>query len=118
MQVEAHAAERLPDKLLDRVTKLAGHLDKWISDDSEPCLIHGDLWGGNVLIHRGKLVGLVDPAISYADPEIELAFATLFGTFGKEFFSRYHEIRPIAPGPGTIGNSIRYLRAPLNTSLA
>ena len=33
-----------------------------------------------------------------ADAEIELAFSTLFGTFGDAFFSRYAEIRPIAPG--------------------
>ncbi len=42
--------------------------------------------------------GFVDPAIYYAHPEIELAFTTLFGTFERPFFDRYHELRPIAPG--------------------
>jgi fructosamine-3-kinase len=40
----------------------------------------------------------VDPALYYADPEIELAFATLFNTFGEAFFARYNEHRPIQPG--------------------
>ena len=98
MAHEALAVKRLPVPLMARITKLADHLDRWIADDAEPALIHGDLWGGNILAHGGKLVGLVDPAISYADPEVELAFTTLFGTFGKVFFAHYDELRPIAPG--------------------
>ena len=42
--------------------------------------------------------GFVDQAVRYADAEIELAFSTLFGTFGVSFFKRYNEIRPIADG--------------------
>ncbi len=34
----------------------------------------------------------------WTDAEIELAFSTLFGTFGEAFFDRYHEIRPLRPG--------------------
>ena len=40
----------------------------------------------------------IDPAIHYGDPEIELAFTTLFHTFGSHFFDRYREHRDIAPG--------------------
>ena len=40
----------------------------------------------------------LDPAIYYGHPEIELAFTTLFGTFGEAFFARYGELHPIAPG--------------------
>ena len=98
MAEEARTAERLPLELYARLQKLAEHLDKWIADDAEPALIHGDLWGGNILARDGKLVGVVDPAISFSDPEIELAFTTLFGTFEKPFFVRYHALRPIAPG--------------------
>ncbi len=98
MAEEARSADRLPLDLYTRIQKLAEHLDKWIGEDAEPTLIHGDLWGGNLLARGGKLVGLVDPAISYSDPEIELAFTTLFGTFSKAFFVRYDALRPIAPG--------------------
>jgi fructosamine-3-kinase len=99
MAEEANAAERLPTPLLTRLVRLADHLEKWIDDDdTEPALIHGDLWGGNILVRNGRIVGLVDPAISFSNPEIELAFATLFGTFGKAFFARYDAIKPIEPG--------------------
>ena len=36
-------------------------------------------------------------AIYFANPEIELAFSTLFGTFSDHFFSRYNEYYPIEP---------------------
>ena len=98
MAREAHDAGRLPAALLGRVETLAGRLERWIPEDSHPSLIHGDLWGGNVLVKDGRIAGFVDPAIYYADAEIELAFATLFDTFGAAFFRRYGELRPLRPG--------------------
>ncbi|SDH08886.1 fructosamine kinase family protein [Roseospirillum parvum] len=97
----AEAARRegqLPGHLADRVDKLAATLGRWIDAPAAPALIHGDLWTGNVLVDQGRISGFVDPAIYYADPEIELAFSTLFGTFGQPFFERYQEIRPLSPG--------------------
>jgi len=96
-------AGRLPGPLLKRVEKFAGELGKWLESSAagsprRAALVHGDMWGGNVLCKDGRIAGFVDPAIYYADPEIELAFATLFSTFGKPFFDRYEEIRPLAPG--------------------
>ena len=41
---------------------------------------------------------MIDPACYRAHAEIELAFTTLFSTFGDRFFARYREERPIAPG--------------------
>lgn len=98
MAQEAHRAGRLPSPLLARVEILAGRLERWIPDDGQPSLIHGDMWGGNVLVKDGAIAGFVDPAIYYADAEIELAFATLFNTFGEAFFRRYGELRPLRPG--------------------
>ena len=91
-------AGRLPAALMARTEALAGKLDGWLDNSATPSLIHGDMWGGNVLSHRGRISGFVDPAIYYADAEIELAFSTLFNTFGDAFFSRYAEHRPIRPG--------------------
>jgi fructosamine-3-kinase len=56
------------------------------------------MWGGNVLVDGGRIAAFIDPAIYHADPEIELAFSTLFGTYGDTFFRRYGEHRPIRPG--------------------
>ena len=56
------------------------------------------MWAGNVLVNQGRVTGFVDPAIYFGDPEVELAFSTLFGTFGDSFFARYGELRPLKPG--------------------
>ena len=98
MAGEAHRAGRLPARVLSRVEKLAARLADWIGDDAPPSLIHGDAWGGNILCRSGKVAAFIDPAVYYADAEIELAFGTLFGTFGPAFFRRYCELRPIRPG--------------------
>ncbi len=98
MARDAHAARRLPDAVLARLETLAGRLDRFIAPHATPALIHGDLWGGNILSDGRRIVGLIDPAIYYADPEIELAFMTLFGSVGADFFAAYGERRPLQPG--------------------
>lgn len=89
---------RMPSSLLSRLEKFCGNLDKWIVEPEHPSLIHGDMWTTNILASNGRITGFVDPAIYYAHPEIELAFSTLFGTYGEAFFRRYNEIRPLETG--------------------
>ncbi len=98
MARQALDAGRLPGSLMGRIETLAGKLDRRLTEPDRPSLIHGDMWTGNVLCSGDGIVGFVDPAIYYADAEIELAFSTLFGTFGDAFFRRYAERRPIRPG--------------------
>ena len=81
--------EKLCGKIPDILTK---------ADISSPRLIHGDLWDGNILTSKDKIIAFIDPAIYYADPEIELAFTTLFGTFGRPFFKKYNKYIPIRDG--------------------
>lgn len=89
---------RLSAADMSALERLCGKLDRYIEQPPAPALIHGDMWSGNVLARGGRIAGFVDPAIYYADPEIELAFSTLFGTFGEPFFKRYHEIAGLRPG--------------------
>ena len=98
MGMQAMDAGRLSFQDFVRLENLAAKLDRWINDPLPPALVHGDLWGGNVLSLGDRIAGFIDPAIYYGDPEIELAFTTLFGTFGDPFFSRYNEIIPIREG--------------------
>lgn len=98
MAEDAHAAGRLPTALRHRIDTLAGRLGDWIADDGVPGLVHGDMWGGNVLTHGGKIAAFIDPAIYYADTEIELAFSTMFATFSDPFFRRYDELAGLRPG--------------------
>ena len=89
----------LPLKTYGRLEKFCeNRLGRLIEEPAAPSLIHGDMWGGNVLARDGRIAAFIDPAIYHADPEIELAFATLFSTFGDPFFRRYNEHRPLRPG--------------------
>jgi len=83
---------------MDRVARLATRIAEFIEEPDHPSLIHGDLWGGNIIARSGRITGFIDPAIHFAHAEVELAFTTLFNTFGPTFFARYQEHRPIAPG--------------------
>lgn len=98
MAAQARAAGRLPAGLETRIERLAGRLERWLLEPPHPSLIHGDLWGGNILFRRGEVAAVIDPACYWADAEIELAFTTLFHTFGDAFFRRYRALRPLADG--------------------
>jgi fructosamine-3-kinase len=98
MADEAVAVGRLPARERQRIEDLCGRLDEWIVEPEHPSLLHGDVWTTNVLARGGRITGFLDPAIYYGHPEIELAFTTLFGTFGRPFFERYTEMRPLEPG--------------------
>lgn len=64
---------------------------------SEPSLIHGDLWSGNVLgTTRGP--ALVDPACAFADREMDFGISTLFGGMSPRAMAAYEEAWPLPPG--------------------
>ena len=94
----AHNAGRLPSDDLKRVERLAGKLDDYLEEPEQPSLIHGDVWSANVLAKANRITAFLDPAIYHADPEIELAFISLFNSFGEPFFERYKEVGLIRPG--------------------
>ncbi len=94
----AFEAQRLPLELLKQLEALANHLEDYLEEPPHPSLIHGDLWSGNVLSNGKHITGILDPSIYYADAEMELAFISLFSTFGKSFFVRYGEIKGARAG--------------------
>src|SRR5215211_1212911 len=93
-----HEAGRLAAEDLRRVEQLSEKLDELIGKPNPPTLIHGDVWSANVLARGDRITAFLDPAIYYADPEIELAFISLFDSFGRPFLDRYQEIRPLRDG--------------------
>ncbi len=98
MAKTAHEAGRMPSGDLERIERLAERLDELIEEPERPSLIHGDVWSGNVLARSGKITAFLDPAIYHADPEMELAFISLFDSFGDTFLQHYEEIRGLRPG--------------------
>ncbi len=91
----AHEAGRLPAEDVLRVERLSEKLDELIGEPNPPALIHGDVWSANVLAEGNRITAFLDPALYYADPEIELSFIRLFNSFGEAFLERYAEIRGI-----------------------
>ncbi len=94
MAEEGARVGRVSGELALRVRAIAGRLGELVDAPSGGGrLVHGDVWGGNVLTRAGRVAGFIDPAPYYAHPEVELAFITLFGTFRRAFFEKYGEAR-------------------------
>ena len=64
----------------------------------DPCLVHGDLWGGNAGILVDGRGAIFDPAVYRGDREVDLAMARLFGGFPEEFFQGYETAWPLPAG--------------------
>lgn len=69
-----------------------------IFPETKPSLLHGDLWIGNLMTDAAGYPALIDPAVYYGHPEMDLAFTMLFGGFDHKFYQSYHEAQKPAPG--------------------
>nr|XP_009411458.1 PREDICTED: protein-ribulosamine 3-kinase, chloroplastic [Musa acuminata subsp. malaccensis] len=63
----------------------------------EPCLLHGDLWSGNISSDKNGDPVILDPACYYGHPEAEFGMSWCAG-FGGAFYSSYFEVMPKQPG--------------------
>jgi protein-ribulosamine 3-kinase len=77
--------------------RLSNLLDD-IFPDTKPCLLHGDLWGGNYFFNYQLQPVLIDPAVYYGHPEMELSFTKLFGGFSEQFYDVYAFEASLEPG--------------------
>lgn len=59
-----------------------------------PSLVHGDLWSGNFLCNVNAEPVLIDPAVYYGHPGMDLAMTTLFGGFDEQFYDAYNYWNP------------------------
>ena len=81
-----------------RLERLRGRLDELLPRSPEASLLHGDLWGGNVMGGPDGDPFLIDPAVYYGDRETDIAFSQLFGGFSPAFYEAYREAWPLDPG--------------------
>lgn len=87
----------LDKSLLKKMDVLYAKLPDLIPETSAS-LLHGDLWGGNIITgHRGEPC-LIDPAVYYGFREAEIAYTRLFGGFEQRFYDAYHEAMPLESG--------------------
>lgn len=94
-------AGRLPPKLMRQVEVLGQRLPELCGPTVQPTLLHGDAHQNNFLsTDRGPV--LIDPAVYYGHPEIDLAYVDFFAPVPAEcmaeLYAGYQEITPIEPG--------------------
>lgn len=68
------------------------------SHESEPSLLHGDLWGGNHMFLTSGEPAVFDPAPMYGDREFDIGVTTSFAGYPQEFYNAYQEFYPMAEG--------------------
>ena len=84
----------MPAPIAERLrTACAGPLPELLPADPPASLTHGDLWFGNVVDGRW----VVDPAVCFADRELDLAFMET-GGLPDELFDAYQREWPFEPG--------------------
>jgi fructosamine-3-kinase len=76
----------IPADLARRVERLAVRIDQFLPARPAAVLLHGDLWGGNILASGGKVRALIDPACYYGDREVDAAMLSLFDRPPAFFF--------------------------------
>ncbi|SMG39045.1 Fructosamine-3-kinase [Marivirga sericea] len=69
-----------------------------ILPETQPSLVHGDLWSGNFMIGEEDTPFLIDPSIHYNFRETDIAFTHLFGGFDRQFYDAYNSYYPLAKG--------------------
>lgn len=81
-----------------RIVRLLDHMDELLVEPEYPSLLHGDLWGGNVITGNDGAAWLIDPAVYVGHAEADLAMTELFGGFPPVFYDAYKEVAPLQPG--------------------
>lgn len=83
---------------LKRMVRFLDHVDEILVEPEYPSLLHGDLWGGNVITGNDGRAWLIDPAVYVGHAEADLAMTELFGGFPPVFYDAYKEAAPLQPG--------------------
>ena len=79
--------EHVDAGLSGRLERLVTRLEELLPKQPTKSLLHGDLWGGNVLVTGDSVSGLIDPACYYGEREVDFAMLTLFNQPPPGFFS-------------------------------
>jgi fructosamine-3-kinase len=78
--------------------RLFAAMSDLVGPEEPPARLHGDLWGGNLIVDEQGQPCLIDPAVYGGHREIDLGMMRLFGGFGARVFAAYDEAYPLADG--------------------
>lgn len=87
----------LPGNFVPKVEKLMSRLQELCGPRVLPSLLHGDAHQNNFLSTLDGPV-LIDPAVYFGHPEIDLAYVDFFAPVSDELFQGYDEITPLDSG--------------------
>jgi protein-ribulosamine 3-kinase len=87
----------LPTEVIRQVEKLISRLPDLCGPDIQPTLLHGDAQKNNFIsTEMGAFI--IDPAVYYGHPEMDLAYIDYFEPVPDEVFAGYREEMPIDQG--------------------
>ncbi|MFN8443782.1 MAG: fructosamine kinase family protein [Caldilineaceae bacterium] len=92
-------AGHLPSSLIRQLEKLIARLPDLCGPQVYPTLLHGDAQQNNYISSAQGAV-VIDPAVYYGHPEIDLAYLDYFQPVPDAVFNGYRSILPIDPGFG------------------
>jgi len=90
-------AGHLPASLSAQVETLIKRLPTLCGPEVTPTLLHGDAQQNN-FVSTAEGAYVIDPAIHYGNPELDLAYVDYFQPVPQEVFSAYREAMPIDAG--------------------
>ena len=90
-------AGHLPTEIIRQVEKLILRIPKLCDSDVVPTLLHGDAQQHN-FISTAEGAVVIDPAVYYGHPEMDLAYVDFFHPVPDDLFLGYKEVLPIDSG--------------------
>jgi len=90
-------AGNMPTTVIKQVENLIARLPQLCGPEVTPTLLHGDAQHHNFISTAGGAV-VIDPAVYYGHPEIDLAYIDYFHPMPEDVLLGYQEELPIDPG--------------------